>query len=125
MSIYIIYNTVTDDFVKNIEVTNDTLRDINIGVNEGYIIGSLDPSVEYISAGVVTARPVNTATISATSVGLGGVVNVTNIPNPSDVVVKSSFNIIGSGTVTDGNMNFSSLDVGVYTISISSFPYQD
>jgi|SRR5919107_5111666 hypothetical protein len=92
-------------------------------------LGVVNPVTQYILAGVITARPVNTAGIDKAIVIADDtdLVILTGVPNPSKVritaVSENQAPLVID--VTDGTANITFNRAGAYEILVQSFPAQD
>ena len=82
-----------------------------------------DDTTHYVTGGVITERPENTATIDKTEIDADGVdsVTISNIPNNSEATIKGP-DYLNTFTVNDNQIIFTTEVIGEYSIEIDSFP---
>ena len=81
----------------------------------------------YVTNETLSTRPTNNSSVSPSSVTANGAEEavITNIPNPSDVLVILEGSNVSTVEVTDGTLELTFEDAGEYTIKIESFPTKD
>jgi hypothetical protein len=78
-----------------------------------HVLGTGDTTTQYVTNGVITARPPNPTTLSG--------MQLSNVPNPSSVTIDAA----NPQQVTDGEVELSFTQPGTYTIVVSSWPMLD
>lgn len=121
---FIVYEKLTGKILKTGFCPNSLLLnqvpDINI---HGVFEGVANDTIQYIVSGeIIVNKPINPATITKLTMTANAIdtVTVSNLPNPSSVVLEGV-----NYTVTDGAFGFTVDTVGIYTIKVMSFPYLD
>lgn len=78
-----------------------------------------DPTVSYVSGGVLTVRPAFGGTFDTTAIAADGAdaATITGLPNPTRVLINGV-----PETVTDGEIVFTTEEPGAYLIAIDPFP---
>jgi hypothetical protein len=124
----IVYNNATGEIVRNV-VCPDELESLQAGVGETMIPGNnFEPTLYYVSGGIVSDRPIPAnVECSHETIQANGVDEavLTGVPNPSTVTVLDANGEGGNYEVTDGQLEMTFADPGIYTITVMpAFPNQ-
>lgn len=112
----------------------DTMLSIQAGLGETVIEGLANDATQYVSAGVITSRPLLTtvATWDVTTIVANGTAKATlgaTLPNPTKVSItpppNSGIASIADQTIIDGAFTLATTVAGAYTVTATAFPYQD
>lgn len=113
---YVFYNKTTG------EIIGRGRGSITNAGPSGMIEGSYDSSVYYVevATGTVEKRPSFAFTVSGTSIPADGKteIKITNIPTGTVVSYDAK-----NYTINDGELDFTTTDVGTHVLSFTLFPY--
>lgn len=125
MDYYAIYNT-TDGIIRQIVFSTEAGAALQLAADEDYILGGhgeIDDMSHYISGSppAFTAKTDLTTTINKTSIADDGVDEaiISSVPNGTHYHIENDvFSYWANGTITDGTLEFSTLDIGTYVITL-------
>lgn len=125
---FIVYRDSDGAILRSGECPDDTLS-LQAQTDETAIEGEANDSTQYISGGVVTARPTLTATWNKTTITANGSDTATfgsTLPNPTTVTVGVPVSATApeAEQVTTGTFSIATPISGEYTVTVMPpFPY--
>ncbi len=122
MTDYAVYDTGTGE-ILSVGRSSASITDIDAAITDGVVEGVADKDSDYVSGGVITARPTASTSIDVTDIQADGfdAATITGVPTGWTYTTSA-----GQTGTTDGtSITVTAIEPGILTILFTNWPYQD